>query len=150
MRQYEDRWGPFAHPLTLFSPVVDGEVLPAAPWQALAAGASAEELYVLVQTDWLFRMPTLRLAEAQAAGGGRACLYELAWQSPGNGGVMRACHGLDGPLLFGTYDAHLGPAAIGPEHTAEARELTTQIRTAWTSFATSGDPGGPPTTPGGA
>ncbi|MEW1845284.1 carboxylesterase family protein [Nonomuraea angiospora] len=200
MRQYEDRWGPFAHTLTLFSPVVDGEVLPAAPWQALAGGAgrdveliightrdefrtfllfsgqlgkiteeqaaetlrrfgpgedgerayraafpgaSAEELYELVQTDWLFRMPTLRLAEAQAAGGGRAYLYELAWQSPGNGGVMRACHGLDGPLLFGTYDAHLGPAAIGPEHTAEARELTAQIRTAWTSFAASGDPGWP-------
>ncbi|MFC5160226.1 carboxylesterase family protein [Nonomuraea angiospora] len=43
-------------------------IVPAAPWQALAAGTSAEELYELVQTDWLFRMPTLRLAEAQAAG----------------------------------------------------------------------------------
>ncbi|GAA3211177.1 carboxylesterase/lipase family protein [Nonomuraea helvata] len=200
MRQYEDRWGSFAHTLTPFSPVVDGDVLPAAPWQALAGGAgrdveliightrdecrtfmlfsgqlgkiteeqaaealrhfgpgedgerayraafpdaSAEELYELVQNDWLFRMPTLRLAEAQAAGGGRAYLYELAWQSPGMGGALGACHGLDGPLLFGTYDAHLGPAAIGPDHTAEARELTSQIRTAWTSFATSGDPGWP-------
>ncbi|MEV4112697.1 carboxylesterase family protein [Nonomuraea sp. NPDC049695] len=200
MRQHENRWGAFAHTLTLFSPVVDGEALPQAPWQALAAGAgrdveliightrdecrtfllfagqlgkvteaqaaealrhfgpgddgerayrtafpgaSAEELYELVQNDWLFRMPTLRLAEAQAAGGGRAHLYELAWQSPGSGGVLRACHGLDGPLLFGTYDAHLGPAAIGPEHVAEARELTTQIRTAWASFARSGNPGWP-------
>lgn len=44
---------------------------------------------------------------------------------------------------MGTYDAHLGPVAIGPEHTAEARELTSQIRTAWTSFAASGDPGWP-------
>jgi para-nitrobenzyl esterase len=88
-------------------------------------------------------MPALHLAEAQSAGGGRAHLYELAWQSPGRGGIMRACHGLDGPLLFGTYDAHLGPVAIGPEHTAEARELTSQIRAAWTSFATTGDPGWP-------
>jgi para-nitrobenzyl esterase len=88
-------------------------------------------------------MPALHLAEAQAAGGGKAYLYELAWQSPGKGGLLRACHGLDGPLLFGTYDAHLGPVAIGPEHAAEARELTSQIRTAWTSFATSGDPGWP-------
>jgi para-nitrobenzyl esterase len=200
MRQYENRWGSFAHTLSLFSPVVDGEVLPSAPWEALARGAgrdvemiighnrdewrtflffsgqlgtigeeqaaevlrhfgpgedgersyraafpdaSAEELFELVQSDCLFRMPTLRLAEAQAAGGGTAYLYELAWQSPGQGGLLRACHGLDGPLLFGTYDAHLGPVAIGPEHIAEARELTAQIRAAWTSFATTGDPGWP-------
>lgn len=204
MRQYAESWGSFAYTLTAFSPVVDGEVLPEAPWQALAGGAgrdvdliighnrdeyrlfllfsgllgkvtdqqaaealrvfgpgrdsehayraafpdaSAEELYERVQSDWLFRMPTQHLAEAQVSGGGRAHLYELAWQSPGSGGALRACHGLDGPLLFGTYDAHLGPAAIGPEGVAEgvaeARELTSQIRTAWTSFATSGDPGWP-------
>ncbi|MER5217986.1 carboxylesterase family protein [Streptomyces sp. NPDC002838] len=95
-----------------------------------------------MQTDWLFRMPTLHLAEAQAKGGGRAYLYELAWQSPGNGGALGACHGLDGPLLFGTYDAH-EPAGHRPGATAGARDLTSQIRTAWTSFATSGDPGWP-------
>ncbi|MEU7747549.1 carboxylesterase family protein [Nonomuraea sp. NPDC049158] len=200
MRQYEDRWGSFAHTLSLYSPVVDGEVLPVTPWEGLARGAgrdveliighnrdewrtflllgnlfgkvteeqaadtlrrygpgedgerayraafpdaSAEDLFELVQTDWLFRMPTLHLAEAQAAGGGRAYLYDLTWQSPGTGGLLRACHGLDGPLLFGTYDAHLGPVTIGPEHTAEARALTAQIRTAWTAFAATGDPGWP-------
>ncbi|MFJ3778940.1 carboxylesterase/lipase family protein [Streptomyces sp. NPDC090075] len=202
MRQHAARWGNFAHTLTLFSPVVDGEVLPVTPWQGLARGAgqdveliighnrdewrtfflfgnlfgkvteeqagdalrhfgpgeeeegerayreafpdmSAEDLFEVVQSDWLFRMPALKLAEAQAAGGGKAYLYELAWQSPGHGGVLRACHGLDGPLLFGTYDAHLGPVAIGPEHVAEAEVLTSQIRSAWTSFAATGDPGWP-------
>ena len=33
-----DRWGAVAHTLTPFSPVVDGEVLPADPWTALANG----------------------------------------------------------------------------------------------------------------
>ncbi|HLI40599.1 MAG TPA: carboxylesterase family protein, partial [Streptosporangiaceae bacterium] len=33
-------WGPVALALTPFAPVVDGEVLPAAPWRALAAGAA--------------------------------------------------------------------------------------------------------------
>lgn len=33
--------------------------------------------------------------------------------------------------------------AIGPDQTAEARVLTSQIRTAWTSFVTTGDPGRP-------
>jgi para-nitrobenzyl esterase len=36
---HQDRWGPAGRTGVSFSPVVDGEVLPAAPWQALAAGA---------------------------------------------------------------------------------------------------------------
>ncbi|WDV49901.1 hypothetical protein PV963_05750 [Streptomyces coeruleorubidus] len=60
---------------------------------------SDEDLFELVQADWPFRMPVLKLAEAQAAGGGKAYLYELAWQSPGRGGLLRACHVLDGPLF---------------------------------------------------
>ncbi|MET8977062.1 carboxylesterase family protein [Streptomyces sp. NPDC004539] len=200
MRLREDRWGAFAHTLSLYSPVVDGEILPVTPWQGLADGAGrdvdliighnrdewrtflllggllgkvtdeqaahavkhfgpgtdfraafpglgAEDLFERVQSDWLFRMPVLHLAEAQTKGGGTAYLYDLAWQSPGTNGLLRACHGLDGPLLFGTYDAHLGPAAIGPGDTAEARLLTDQIRTAWTSFATTGDPGWHPYDP---
>ncbi len=37
-----DRWGPVAATVTPFSPVVDGEVLPADPWTALAAGAARD------------------------------------------------------------------------------------------------------------
>ena len=36
---HRDRWGPVGRTGVPFSPVVDGEVLPAAPWRALAAGA---------------------------------------------------------------------------------------------------------------
>ena len=36
---HRDRWGPAGRTGVPFSPVVDGEVLPAAPWRALAAGA---------------------------------------------------------------------------------------------------------------
>ncbi len=35
------RWGQAAHLQAPFAPVVDGEVLPAAPWQALAGGAAS-------------------------------------------------------------------------------------------------------------
>ncbi len=37
-----DRWGAVAHTLTPFSPVVDGEVLPADPWDALARGRARD------------------------------------------------------------------------------------------------------------
>jgi len=197
VRQHVDRWGQLAHADTFFAPVVDGEVLPVTPWQALAGGASrdvdlitghnreecrlfmgmlgrlgkiteedaawalrafapgsadyrtafpsasAEELYERVQSDWLFRMPTLRLAESHAAGGGRAYLYELTWPAPGVGGRFGACHGLDIPLLFGTLDADLGLLLIGQDPPAETHELSARFRTAWTAFATTGDPGWP-------
>jgi para-nitrobenzyl esterase len=200
LSQYGARWGRVALTATPFAPVVDGEVLPATPWQALAAGAarnvpliaghnrdevrlfmamggelgqvtderatrflralgpgpdgeqayraafpdaSAERLYELVQSDWLFRMPTLCLAQAQAAGGGVAYLYELAWAAPAGGGVLGACHGLDGPLVFGSLEEGFGARLIGPPPFPAAEEVSAQFRTAWTSFAATGDPGWP-------
>jgi para-nitrobenzyl esterase len=197
---YQDRWGHVAQTSTPFAPVVDGDVLPATPWQALAAGAgrdvtliaghnrdecrlflamsgqlgkiseeqaarslralgpgpdgeqayraafpgaSAESLYELVQNDWVFRMPTLHLAEAQTAGGGVAYVYELAWAAPANGGVLGACHGLDGPLVFGNLDEGFAARLIGPAPYPAAEEVSAQFRTAWTRFAATGDPGWP-------
>jgi para-nitrobenzyl esterase len=194
------RWGKVAQTVALFAPVVDGDVLPATPWQALASGAarqvpliaghtrdefrlflamggqlgavsderaaqalrvlgpgrdgehayraafpgaSAERLFELVNTDWLFRMPTLGLAEAQAAGGGTAYLYELSWAAPANGGILGACHGLDGPLVFGNLDEGFASRLIGPPPVPAAEEVSAQFRTAWTRFAATGDPGWP-------
>jgi para-nitrobenzyl esterase len=97
-----------------------------------------------VHSDALFRMPSLRLAEAQTAGGGRAHVYELAWAAPAYGGALGACHGLDVPLLFGTYGADLGLMLFaGVESSPEAEALSSRFRTAWTAFATTGDPGWP-------
>ena len=64
-----------ARALAVFGPGQDGE-----KYRAAFPEATAEELYVQVQTDWLFRMPALQLAEAQTAGGGRASLYEIGWR----------------------------------------------------------------------
>ncbi|MBD9724909.1 carboxylesterase family protein [Streptomyces caniscabiei] len=201
MAKYEDRWGQAAPTVTPFSPVVDGDILPCTPWEALAAGAARDvelmvghnrdeyqlflvlagqldqigedradwalrtfapgpdgarayraayphatpsQLYVRVQTDWLFSMPTVRLAEAQIAGGGRAHVYELTWPAPGYGGVLGACHGLDIPLLFGTYEADLGQLLFaGSGVPPEARALTDRFQTSWTAFARTGEPGWP-------
>jgi len=59
--------------LRVFGPGAD----PAGAYRAAYPGAGAERLYELVHSDWLFRMPSLRLADAQVAGGGRAYAYEL-------------------------------------------------------------------------
>ncbi|MBP2471245.1 para-nitrobenzyl esterase [Crossiella equi] len=101
--------------------------------------AGAEELFELVHADWLFRMPTLHLAEAQARAGGRAHLFELTWQAPGMGGILGACHGLDVPLTFGNLTQGQ-PATLLDGH---GEALSEHIRAAWTGFATHGDPGWP-------
>jgi para-nitrobenzyl esterase len=195
---YADRWGQVAATPTPFSPVVDGDILPTTPWQALADGAArdvqliaghnrdefrlfiahelshiddaraartlqalgpgpdaeqtyrdtypdapAHQLYELVLSDWLFRMPSLRLAEAQLTGGGQAHVYELAWEAPANGGFLGACHGLDVPLVFGVFNSPLAQMLIGPEPSPAAEKLSAQFRMAWTTFAATGDPGWP-------
>jgi para-nitrobenzyl esterase len=183
------RWGQPAYRSILFSPVVDGDVLPVTPWQALAdgagrdidllvghtrdeqrlftaidgllgrvteaqayealavlapgrgaryAGAGPDELYELVHSDWLFRMPSLHLAQAQIAGGGRAFVYELTWSA----GVFGACHGLDVPLVFGNLTSGRPAMLIGGAE-AEAEKLSADMRTAWTAYATHADPGWP-------
>ncbi|MEJ2857623.1 MULTISPECIES: carboxylesterase/lipase family protein [unclassified Saccharothrix] len=102
---------------------------------------SAEEQYEVVLSDWLFRMPTYHLAVAQEAAGGRAHLYELTWPAPGMGGVLGACHGLDVPLVFGNLTS--GQPAALLDGSPEAEQVSTAMRTAWTAFATHGDPGWP-------
>lgn len=102
----------------------------------------SEELYEVVRSDWLFRMPSLQLAQAQLAAGGATYLYELTWNAPGMGGAFGACHGLDVPLVFGNLTAGQ-PAMLIGEPTPQAQALSEQMRTAWVAFAATGDPGWP-------
>jgi para-nitrobenzyl esterase len=120
-----------------------------APAGALEAYRSAhpeaglDDLYALLCSDWLFRMPSAHLATAQAAAGGTAFAYELTWPSPAMGGALGACHGLDVPLTFGNLDAGISALLCGAPAPEEAAPLSERIRGAWTAFAATGDPGWP-------
>ncbi|MFD4605749.1 carboxylesterase/lipase family protein [Streptomyces sp. NPDC058464] len=199
-QRHRPRWGQLASGRTPFAPVVDGDVLPADPWQALENGAArdvdlvvghtrdeyrifialpgllgritdeqatqalralgpgpdAEEayrkafpeadagtLYELVHSDALFRMPSLRLAEAQVAGGGRTFAYEFTWCAPGMGGVLGACHMADYPLVLGNTTAGLAQLLIGADSDDATEAFAARLRATWTAFAATGDPGWP-------
>lgn len=100
------------------------------------------ELFEVVRSDWLFRMPSVLLADAQLEAGGQAHVYELTWPAPGMGGVLGACHGLDVPLVFGNLTAGQ-PAMLIGDPTPAATAVSQQLREAWLGFAANGDPGWP-------
>ena len=123
--------------LRMFAPRPDG---PAA-YRGAYPGASARMLYELVNSDWLFRMPTLHLAQAHAASGGRTYLYELRAVAPVGDGMFGACHALDVPLLFGTGDRGIGAQFTGGQPSADFTVLGDLMRAEWVRFASCGDPG---------
>ncbi len=119
--------------LDLFAPDPDGA------GQYRATGGSPAEMYEQVRSDWLFRMPSLHLAEAHT---GRTYMYELTWPAPGMGAILGACHGLDVPLVFGNLTSGQPAMLLGGD-VAEAESLSAEMRSAWTSFANDGNPGWP-------
>jgi para-nitrobenzyl esterase len=125
--------------LQIFAPGPDGE----RRYRDAFPDAGPNELYELVHSDWLFRMPTLHLAHAHSAGGGRVHVFELTWPAPGMGGTLGACHGLDVPLVFGNLDRGQTAMLIGESPSPEAEALSAEMLGAWTAFAAHGDPGWP-------
>lgn len=95
-----------------------------------------DQLAELILSDRIFRMPSLWCAQNHP---GRSYLYELTWPSP----VLGACHALDIPLIFGNLDDPFAVMLFGGAAPAEAELLGKELRKAWTSFATTGDPGWP-------
>ncbi|MFF2126211.1 carboxylesterase/lipase family protein [Streptomyces olivochromogenes] len=109
-------------------------------YRAAVPGASPGELFADIATDWFYRLPALRLAEAQARHGARAFVYEFAWPSPAFDGALGACHALDVPFVFD----NLADPAFAPllgDHPPQA--IADRMHAAWVSFATTGDPGWP-------
>jgi para-nitrobenzyl esterase len=99
------------------------------------ASTSPFDVLAAVQTDFMFRIPTIKLVEAQRDNGQPAYNYIFTYESPVEGGFYRACHGLDRRFVFGTYD---DPACgTGPF----VERLSLNIQEAWLAFARRGDPG---------
>ena len=88
------RWGAVAHTLTPFSPVVDGEVLTAAPWQALAAGRARETELIIGHTRDECRLFTL--GADLPAGPMEAALRAFSPQPDGGAGRCRLPRCLSG------------------------------------------------------
>jgi para-nitrobenzyl esterase len=115
-----------------------------ATYRANRPRAASGELLSAIMTDWMFSIPSVRLAEAHAPHVGGTYLYEFAWPSPTYGGKMGACHGLELGFVFDTLDT---PGLIGPIGLVGENppvELARRVHHTWITFATTGDPGWTP------
>lgn len=59
--------------------------------------ASAADLFFAIETDRIFRIPALRLVEAQLVHQPGSWVYRFDWPTPMMGGAMGACHAVDLP-----------------------------------------------------
>jgi para-nitrobenzyl esterase len=110
-----------------------------ATYRATRPRAGAGDLLSAIQTDWLFGIPALRLAEAHATGTAATYMYQFAWRSPQFNGRLGACHGADIAFVFDTLDQESGSLG-GPN---PPQHLADRMHAAWVAFATSGNAGWP-------
>jgi len=110
-----------------------------AAYRAAHPAASAGELLSAVQTDWYWRIPAVRMADAHATGPAATYMYEFAWRSPQFDGRLCACHSLEIAFVFDTLGNGTEPL-MGAD---PPQQLADTMHAAWVAFATSGDPGWP-------
>src|ERR1700678_132602 len=105
-----------------------------------SAGASITppELFSAIETDRVFRMPGVRLAEIHGRSERRVYNYLFTWRSPAMRGALGSCHALELGFVFGTNHVPGMPAFAGAGAVVE--KPATQMQDAWLAFARSGDP----------
>ena len=96
-------------------------------------------LFEAIETDRIFRLPAIHLAEALLERGQASYQYLFTWESPWEGGKLGSPHAIDIGFVFGTNDMSKGSAEFfgtGPA----ADELVANVQDAWLAFAATGNP----------
>jgi carboxylesterase type B len=110
-----------------------------AAYRAAHPGASAGDLLAALQSDWYWRIPAVRLADAHAKSNAATYMYEFAWRSPQFHGLLGACHSLEIAFVFDRLGYETEPL-LGSD---PPQQLASAMHAAWMAFAAAGDPGWP-------
>jgi para-nitrobenzyl esterase len=110
-----------------------------APYRAARPDASANDVWSAIVTDRVFRIPALRLAEAQLAHQpGNTFVYRFDWPSTAFDGRLGACHALEIPFVFDNLTKAGIELLTGPE---PPRSLADAMHAAWLAFVHDRGPG---------
>lgn len=86
-----------------------------------------------MESDRLFRVPTLRLLDAQASHNEACWGFQFTWPSAPFGVPLGACHVVDIPFVFGVTNTPAGLYFTGGGE--EAKALSGQVMSVWGRFA---------------
>ncbi|MEE1796493.1 carboxylesterase family protein [Streptomyces sp. BE308] len=132
----EEQLAAFAQDFGLSAGLVDG-------CRLRMPEASVRDLYLAVHGDLLFAEYSSRLADSHADAGGTVFRSRFARRRGGRGQRVRAWHCADIPFAFGNLEEESVHFLTGGPPGEGDHELSRRMMSAWTSFATHGDPGWP-------
>jgi len=104
-------------------------------------GRTERQAWIDLIGDVAFRIPAIRLAEAQSDHQRAVYMYRFDWASPALGGRLGAAHGLDLPFVWNRVDLPASKILLG-EAAEAAQPLATAIHATWAAFIRTGDPNG--------
>lgn len=100
-------------------------------------GASPALVLASALGDSVFRIPAIRLAEAQHRGGGSAWMYLFTWAIPEAKNGLGSCHALELPFVFNTLDKPAAELFLGDD---PPQQLARDVNATWAAFARYGNP----------
>jgi para-nitrobenzyl esterase len=101
--------------------------------------ASADDIWNDFATDWIFRIPATRLAEAQSVNQPDTYAYLFSYKSTAFDGVLGACHAIDVPFAFDNLDRRGVDVLLGGL-TDDTHALARATSRAWLAMARNGSP----------
>ncbi len=96
--------------------------------------AKYADIFSAFESDRVFRIPSLRMAELQSHNQSPVYLAQFNWDK----GLLGACHASDIPFVFGCADNGVGQFLTGGGEAA--RKLSEAVQGCWIAFARSGNP----------
>ena len=113
-----------------------------AVYRANRPAGGAGDVLAAVISDWFFRVPAIRVAEARcAAGAAGTWMYRLDYPEPGDNHGLGACHGVELPFVFDTITRDEVRPRLGD---APSQAVADLVHRTWVEFVSGGDPGWAP------
>ena len=99
--------------------------------------ASDGDVTMAVMTDMMFRVPAIRVVEAQSAEQPKTYMYLFTWPSPVRDEILGSCHALELPFVFNHLHAPNTVEFMGND---PPQKLADIMQNTWIAFAKTGDP----------